>query len=63
MHNYLSMILIVLALTILGVLTLLFITVKYYWGERGAPPPTAAERRRRREEKETNGKRKIESGK
>ncbi|MBA2621393.1 MAG: hypothetical protein H0U87_09355 [Acidobacteria bacterium] len=50
MSNYLLMILIVLALTVLGVLTLVFITVKYYWGERGAPPPSAAERKRLREE-------------
>lgn len=51
MNNYFSMILIVLALTVLGVITLGFITVKYYWGERGAPPPSAAERKRLREGK------------
>ena len=55
MHNYLSMILIVLALTVLGVLTLLFITVKYYWGERGTPPLSAAERKRLREDKMRRG--------
>jgi hypothetical protein len=54
MSNYALMILIVLALTILGTLTLAFITVKYYWGERGTPPLTAAERRRLREERENN---------
>lgn len=51
MHNYLLMFLIVLALTALGVSTLLFITVKYYWGERGTPPLSAAERKLLREEK------------
>lgn len=56
MNNYLSMILIVLALTVLGVLTLLFITVKYYWGERGTPPLSAAERKRLREEQMRVGK-------
>ena len=50
MHNYFWMFLIVLALTVLGVLTLGFITFKYYWGERGTPPLSAAERKRLREE-------------
>lgn len=44
------MILLVLLLTVLGTLTLVFITVMYYWGERGAPPPTGEERRQQREE-------------
>lgn len=52
MSNYIWMILIVLSLTILGILTLGFITIRYYWGERGMPPPSAAERRRMREEGE-----------
>jgi hypothetical protein len=43
-------IIIVLALTLLGTLTLVFITMKYYWGERGTPPLTGEERRRQREE-------------
>jgi hypothetical protein len=37
------------ALTFLGSATLLFITVKYYWGERGHPPLTGEERRRQKE--------------
>ena len=37
------------ALTFLGSVTLLLITVKYYWGERGHPPLTGAERRRQKE--------------
>lgn len=40
----------VLLLTLLGSLTLLFITVKYYWGERGKPPLTGAQRRKQRED-------------
>lgn len=37
------------ALTLLGSATLLFITIKYYWGERGRPPLTGEERRRHKE--------------
>lgn len=48
MSNFAWMILLVLLLTGLGTATLVFITVKYYWGERGTPPPTGAERRRQR---------------
>lgn len=40
----------VLLLTILGTLTLVFITVNFYWGERGAPPLTGEERKRQHEE-------------
>lgn len=44
------MILLVFVLTLVGAGTLAFITVKYYWGERGRPPLTGAEKRRQREE-------------
>ena len=37
-------------LTLLGTSVLAFITVKYYWGERGTPPLKGAERRRQKEE-------------
>lgn len=50
MSSFAWMIIIVLALTLLGTLTLVFITVKYYWGERGKPPLTGEERRRQKEE-------------
>ena len=50
MSNTVWVLLLVLMLTLLGSLTLLFITVKYYWGERGAPPVRGAERRRQKEE-------------
>jgi hypothetical protein len=50
MSNFAWVIVIVLALTVLGTLTLGFITVKYYWGARGTPPLKGEERRRQREE-------------
>jgi hypothetical protein len=50
MSSFAWMIVTVLALTLLGTLTLVFITVKYYWGARGTPPLKGAERRRQREE-------------
>ena len=43
-------IILTLILTVLGTLTLLFITVKYYWGERGTPPLTGEQRRQQKEE-------------
>lgn len=49
MSNFAWMIFLVLILTLLGTATLIFITVKFYWGERGAPPATGAERRQFRE--------------
>jgi hypothetical protein len=50
MSSFALVIIIVLALTLVGSLTLGFITVKYYWGERGMPPLKGEERRRQREE-------------
>ncbi len=50
MSNFAWVVLIVIVLTVLGSGTLLFITLKYYWGDRGTPPPTRDERRRIREE-------------
>ena len=44
------MFILVLLLTLLGSAVLLFITVKYYWGERGAPPATGEERRKQKED-------------
>lgn len=54
MSNLVILILIVGILTVLGTLTLVFITTKYYWGERGRPPLSREERRRLREESEKN---------
>ncbi|HEX6124649.1 MAG TPA: hypothetical protein VFZ23_04685, partial [Pyrinomonadaceae bacterium] len=50
MSSFLWIILLVVLLTLLGTLTLVFITVKYYWGERGAPPLTGEQRRQQYEE-------------
>ncbi len=44
------MLILVLLLTVVGSLTLLFITVRYYWGERGTPPVTGEQRRLQKEE-------------
>ena len=44
------LIVLVLLLTLLGSLTLLFVTVKYYWGERGAPPVRGEARKRQKQE-------------
>lgn len=43
------MILIVLLLTAVGVFVLAFITVKFYWGDRGTPPLTGEQRRAQKE--------------
>ena len=50
MSNFAWMIVLVLILTVLGSLTLIFITVKFYWGERGKPPLSGASRRIQKEE-------------
>ena len=63
MSNFALMILLVLILTALGTAILVFITVKYYWGERGTPPLTGEERRRKREEEIKLRARQIELSK
>jgi len=50
MSSYAWVVILVLLLTVLGSVTLLFITVKYYWGERGTPPLTGAARIAQRDE-------------
>ena len=50
MSNVAMIALIVLALTLLGTLALAFVTIKYYWGQRGTPPLTGEERRKQKEE-------------
>lgn len=52
-----------LILTGLGTLVLLLITLKYYWGERGAPPPTGDERRKLKEEELRRRAKQIERSK
>lgn len=43
-------VLLVLLLTALGSAVLVFLTLKYYWGERGAPPATGEARRKQKED-------------
>jgi hypothetical protein len=50
MSSFAWMIILVLILTAVGTLTLVFITVRYYWGERGTPPAIGEERKRLKEE-------------
>ena len=50
MLNFSWIVVVSLILAVVGSLTLIFITVKYYWGARGTPPLTGAARRRQEEE-------------
>lgn len=54
------MLAIVFLLTLVGSLALLFVTIKYYWGERGTPPLTGAQRRRQSEEEKRRRAKQIE---
>lgn len=49
MSAFVWMILIVLLLTALGTFVLAFLTIKFYWGERGKPPLTGEQRRKQKE--------------
>ncbi len=50
MSSFVWVIVVVLLLTLIGSGALLFVTLKYYWGERGKPPATGEERRRLHQE-------------
>jgi hypothetical protein len=50
MSSFAWMIVLVMVLTVLGSLTLGFITIRYYWGDRGRAPLTGEERRLQKEE-------------
>ena len=50
MSNFAWIIFLVLILTVIGTLTLVFVTVKYYWADRGVPPLKGEEKRRAHEE-------------
>ncbi len=50
MSSFVGVIVVVLLLTLIGSGALLFVTLKYYWGERGKPPATGEERRRLHQE-------------
>ncbi len=45
MSSFAWILILVLTLTVLGSSALLFVTIKYYWGDRGRPPLTGDERR------------------
>jgi hypothetical protein len=63
MSGLMGILLIVGILTALGAGTLLFITLKYYWGERGTPPLKRDQRRQAREEELRLRARQIEYSK
>ena len=46
MSSFVWIFVLILTLTVLGSSALLFVTVKYYWGERGQPPLTGDDRRK-----------------
>jgi hypothetical protein len=50
MSSFAWIITLVGVLTLIGSGVLVFITVKYYWGDRGTRPPTGEARRLQREE-------------
>jgi hypothetical protein len=50
MSSFAWIIILTLILTALGTFVLAFITLKYYWGERGTPPLTGELRRKQKEE-------------
>ena len=50
MTSFAWILMLVLLLTLIGSGTLLFITVRYYWGDRGTPPLTGEQRRKQKEE-------------
>ena len=63
MSGYIGILVIVGILTALGAGTLLFITLKYYWGERGTPPLSREQRRQAREEELRRRAKQIEYSK
>lgn len=50
MSNFTWVLVLVLILTLVGTGTLIFITLRYYWGDRGTPPATGERRRLQKEE-------------
>ena len=50
-----------LLLTAIGTLTLVLVTVKFYWGERGTPPLTGEQRRLQKEKELKIRAKQIES--
>jgi hypothetical protein len=50
MSSFAWFVILAITLTLIGSGTLLWITVKYYWADRGEPPATGERRRRQKEE-------------
>jgi len=48
MTGFAWIVILVILLTIVGSAALIFITVKFYWGERGTPPLTGDAKREQR---------------
>jgi hypothetical protein len=48
MTEFAGIVFLVILLTIVGSSALIFITVKFYWGERGTPPLTGDAKREQR---------------
>ncbi|HEY0426594.1 MAG TPA: hypothetical protein VGC76_02190 [Pyrinomonadaceae bacterium] len=60
MSNWAWLILLVIALTVLGLAALGLITKHFYWGSRGTPPLSSEQRRLQREEQERGNLRNAE---
>lgn len=56
MSNWAWLIILVLALTVLGLTAIGLITKHFYWGSRGTPPLTSEQRRILNEERERAAK-------
>ncbi|MBX3244929.1 MAG: hypothetical protein KF685_10770 [Acidobacteria bacterium] len=63
MSSLVWMILLVLLLTVLGSAVLLFITTRFYWGDRGKPLPDREIRKQKREEELRMREKQIEHAK
>ena len=56
MSSWTLLIILVLALTVLGLTAIGLVTKHFYWGSRGTPPLTGEQRRILKEESERTGK-------
>lgn len=63
MSGFFEILTVVGILTALGAGSLIFVTLKYYWGERGTPPLYREERHKKRQEELRLRARQIEYSK
>lgn len=56
MSDWTLLIILVLALTVLGLTAIGLVTKHFYWGSRGTPPLTSEQRRILKEQNERTGK-------